>query len=269
MSLGSIQDIGSLRPETLKNELEAVRPEGSGQAFRALLAASAAGKGAINNSAKNVARTAEILQLEMMRSALTLDNSPAPATAVSGGVLNSLLAAYGAGEQKPGGSPEKVSPAVAEVSAGSSSPAPSAPPAVNPAAGPAGPAGSADIATLISRASRRYGVDEGLIKAVIHAESNFKTNAVSHAGAQGLMQLMPATAAGLGVTDAFNPEQNVMAGTRFLKDLLNRYGGDIDKSLAAYNWGPGNVDRGKSRLPQETRDYLVKVKKLYATYSMA
>ena len=125
------------------------------------------------------------------------------------------------------------------------------------------------IAAVIGRASHRYGVEESLIKAVIQVESNFKPTAVSPAGAQGLMQLMPATAAGLGVTDSFNPEQNVMAGTRFLKDLLNRYGGDLDKALAAYNWGPGNVDRGKSRLPPETREYLVKVKKLYATNSMA
>jgi soluble lytic murein transglycosylase-like protein len=80
------------------------------------------------------------------------------------------------------------------------------------------------------------------------------------------MQLMPATAAGLGVSEPFDPEQNIMGGTRFLKDLMNRYGGDLDKTLAAYNWGPGNLSRGKGRLPQETREYLVKVKRLYETY---
>jgi soluble lytic murein transglycosylase-like protein len=80
------------------------------------------------------------------------------------------------------------------------------------------------------------------------------------------MQLMPATARGLGVTDAFDPEQNIMAGTRFLKQLLNRYDGDLDATLAAYNWGPGNVDRRADQLPRETRDYLVKVKQYYAAF---
>jgi soluble lytic murein transglycosylase-like protein len=119
---------------------------------------------------------------------------------------------------------------------------------------------------LIEKASSRYGVDAGLIKAVIKAESGFNPNAVSHAGAQGLMQLMPGTARSLGVSDSFDPEQNVMGGTRFLRDLLNRYNGDLDSALAAYNWGPGNVDKRPDRLPRETRDYLVRVKQLYSSY---
>jgi len=118
----------------------------------------------------------------------------------------------------------------------------------------------------IAKAAQRYGVEPELIKAVIKAESNFNPRAVSTAGAQGLMQLMPATARGLGVSNSFDPEQNVMAGTRFLKGLLDRYNGDIDSALAAYNWGPGNVDRRPDRLPRETRDYLVKVKENYASY---
>ncbi|WP_041971065.1 lytic transglycosylase domain-containing protein [Geobacter sp. OR-1] len=120
---------------------------------------------------------------------------------------------------------------------------------------------------IISRASQKYGVDEALIKAVIKVESNFKQSAVSQAGAQGLMQLMPATAKGLGVSDSFNPEQNIMAGTRFLKDMINRYHGNLDSALAAYNWGPGNVDKkGTVSLPQETRAYLAKVKTYYNQY---
>ncbi|OGU25802.1 MAG: hypothetical protein A2X85_16560 [Geobacteraceae bacterium GWF2_54_21] len=121
---------------------------------------------------------------------------------------------------------------------------------------------------IIDKASRRYGVDTSLIKAVIKAESNFNPQAVSHAGARGLMQLMPATARSLGVNDSFDPEQNVMAGTRFLGDLLQRYNGDLDSALAAYNWGPGNVDKRPDRLPRETRDYLVKVKQHYTSYSV-
>jgi soluble lytic murein transglycosylase-like protein len=120
---------------------------------------------------------------------------------------------------------------------------------------------------IISKASRRYGVDVGLIKAVIKAESNFNPNAVSHAGARGLMQLMPGTARSLGVSDSFDPEQNVMGGTKFLRDLLDRYNGDIDSALAAYNWGPGNVDKRSGRMPAETRSYLVRVKQLYSSYS--
>lgn len=119
---------------------------------------------------------------------------------------------------------------------------------------------------IIAKASRRYGVDVGLIKAVIKAESNFNPNAVSHAGARGLMQLMPGTARSLGVSDSFDPEQNVMGGTKFLRDLLERYNGDVDSVLAAYNWGPGNVDKRSGRMPAETRSYLARVKQLYASY---
>lgn len=126
---------------------------------------------------------------------------------------------------------------------------------------------SAPIDQIVAKASHRYGVDADLIKAVIKAESNFNPRAVSHAGAQGLMQLMPATARGLGVGNPFDPEQNIMGGTRFLRDLLERYSGDLDSALAAYNWGPGNVDRRPDRLPRETRDYLVKVKQYYAAFT--
>jgi soluble lytic murein transglycosylase-like protein len=123
------------------------------------------------------------------------------------------------------------------------------------------------LEAIITRASNRYGVDAGLIKAVVKAESGFNPNAVSHAGAQGLMQLMPGTARSLGVNDSFDPEQNVMAGTRFLSDLLKRYNGNLDSALAAYNWGPGNVDRKPDQLPRETREYLARVKQIYSSYT--
>jgi soluble lytic murein transglycosylase-like protein len=95
---------------------------------------------------------------------------------------------------------------------------------------------------------------------VIRAESGFDSRALSPAGAQGLMQLMPGTAREMGVADPFDPEQNVMGGTRYLKQMLGRYGGDLEKALAAYNWGPGNLDRGDGRLPGETRRYIARIK---------
>jgi hypothetical protein len=127
--------------------------------------------------------------------------------------------------------------------------------------------GDGGVETLINRASKRYGIDAGLIKAVIRAESNFNPRAVSSAGAEGLMQLMPGTARGLGVSNSFDPEQNIMAGTRFLKDMLDRYDGDLNSALAAYNWGPGNVDKKTGALPRETREYLARVNKYYAEYA--
>jgi soluble lytic murein transglycosylase-like protein len=99
---------------------------------------------------------------------------------------------------------------------------------------------------------------------VIQAESSFNHQAVSPAGAQGLMQLMPATAKELGVDNPFDPEQNVMGGTRYLKSLLDRYEGDLDKALAAYNWGMGNLERNPDALPAETRNYQSKVKTFLA-----
>jgi hypothetical protein len=115
---------------------------------------------------------------------------------------------------------------------------------------------------LIKEAARRHQVPEGLIKAVIKVESDFNPRATSHAGAMGLMQLMPGTARDLGVRCAYNPAENIEGGTRFLRDLLDRYGGNVPMALAAYNYGPGNIDRGRP-LPRETRNYLEAVGRLY------
>ncbi len=118
-----------------------------------------------------------------------------------------------------------------------------------------------EIEQLIDRVADQVSLAPELIRSVVHAESDFTADAVSAAGAQGLMQLMPATAEELGVRDSFDPLQNLLGGSRYLKQLLDKYDGDLDHALAAYNWGPGNVDReGLDNMPQETRNYLLRVK---------
>jgi soluble lytic murein transglycosylase-like protein len=147
--------------------------------------------------------------------------------------------------------------------------------AAKPAAEPA-PAPSAGGTTekltseqldkLVKKVAQALNMDPNLIKAVIKAESNFNPKAVSKAGAKGLMQLMPGTAKELGVKDPFNPVENVWAGARYLKKMLDRHSGNINNALASYNWGPGNFDRhGKQRLPGETRRYITTVNKHYAS----
>jgi soluble lytic murein transglycosylase-like protein len=118
---------------------------------------------------------------------------------------------------------------------------------------------------LVQKVALALNMDPNLIKAVIKAESNFDSKAVSRAGAQGLMQLMPATARELGVKDPFNPVENIWGGARYLKKMLDRHSGNINNALASYNWGPGNFDRhGTTRLPGETKRYITTVNKHYA-----
>lgn len=130
---------------------------------------------------------------------------------------------------------------------------------------------------LIEQASRKYGVPESLIKAVIDTESSFNPQVVSSAGAKGLMQLMDGTAQGLGVSDSFDPAQNIDAGTKYLSYQLKRFNGQEKMALAAYNAGPGRVSRlGVSNdaelmnninsLPEETRKYISKVQNARSKY---
>lgn len=121
------------------------------------------------------------------------------------------------------------------------------------------PAGS-DLHQLAADAARRHGLDPELVLAVVSVESAFRPTAVSPKGAQGLMQLMPGTARQLGVADPFDPAANLDGGARYLSALVARYGGDLTKALAAYNAGPGAVDKHRGVPPyRETRAYVKKV----------
>lgn len=117
---------------------------------------------------------------------------------------------------------------------------------------------------LVREASNRHRVDPALVRAVIETESNWNPSAVSRKGAIGLMQLIPATAQRFGVSDVFNPRQNIEGGVQYLKGLLERYNGNLDLALAAYNAGEGAVDRAHG-IPafRETRDYVQKVQDAY------
>jgi soluble lytic murein transglycosylase-like protein len=114
--------------------------------------------------------------------------------------------------------------------------------------------------SLINRASDKYNLPADLLKKVIQTESNFDPNVVSSAGAQGLMQLMPATAKWLGVTNPFDPAQNIEGGSKYLHNMLDKYNGDVTLALAAYNAGPGNVDKFGGVPPfEETQNYIKKI----------
>ena len=122
----------------------------------------------------------------------------------------------------------------------------------------------------INAASSTHKLDKALIRAVIHAESNFDPHALSRSGAKGLMQLMPPTAKELGVIDAFDVKANVMAGSEYLSKMLSRYHGDLDFALAAYNAGPANVKKYRGIPPfAETRAYVKRVKILLGRYQSA
>jgi soluble lytic murein transglycosylase-like protein len=140
-----------------------------------------------------------------------------------------------------------------------------APPATAQAAsGPQVPGG---FGQMVQQAAQKYGVDPALIAAVMETESKFNPDAVSQAGARGLMQLMPATARGLGVTDASDPKQNILGGAKLLGILSDKYKGDIKLTLAAYNAGSGAVDKHGGIPPYgETRKYVPLVLAAYERF---
>lgn len=215
----------------------------------------------------------QLLQLQLLQSLDTVQDTQAGfgSSAGAGGdfaqLLETLLAGSGSETAPAGG---KVIPA-SELLARTASPAAFGRSMLDRASpAPARMSAPADYDAYIESAGRRHGVDASLVKAVIQAESDFDASAVSRAGAKGLMQLMDSTGQGLGVRDPFDPRQNIEGGTRFLSNLLQKYNGNEGVALAAYNAGPGRVDRLGIRtdadlqdklrlLPKETQKYVSRV----------
>lgn len=125
---------------------------------------------------------------------------------------------------------------------------------------------SHDYDAYIEEASNLYGIPVAFIKAVIKIESNFNPRAVSRVGAMGLMQLMPATAEHMRVTDPFDPHQNILGGTRYLRRLSDRYDGDINLILSGYHAGPGNVEKAGGIPFEKTQQYVRNVYSWYVRY---
>ena len=124
--------------------------------------------------------------------------------------------------------------------------------------------GSVELESLVQEAGRRHDVDPELIRAVMRQESGFNPLAVSRKGARGLMQLMPETAKRLGVQDVFDPAENVLGGAKLLRQLMDRYQGDLDLALAAYNAGEGAVEKYGGLPPySETVDYVGRITQAY------
>lgn len=171
-----------------------------------------------------------------------------PYSATMYGVASMPLLSYAPGTTPPTGVPNAVVPGVAAV--GGAGPAGSAP------AGAVGP----HLEPIIGEMASKYDVPAWLVRNVIRQESGGNPNARSPVGAMGLMQLMPGTAAELGVADAYDPRQNVEGGTKYLRRMLDMFGGDYEKAVAAYNAGPGAVQRFGGVPPyDETRHYVRRI----------
>ena len=128
-------------------------------------------------------------------------------------------------------------------------------------AGVTGKTNYTELKDIIDSCAEKYNIDSELIRAMIQVESGWDTQAVSNKGAQGLMQLMPRTAAMLGVNNPFDPAQNIEGGVRYISDLTDKYRGDIEKALAAYNAGPTRVDSGN--IPEVSKRYVKNIMSIY------
>jgi soluble lytic murein transglycosylase-like protein len=154
-----------------------------------------------------------------------------------------------------------------DLSSPSASPVPAGQPG---AAVPTSPLSAPALHQVVDSASAAYHLDPDLVNSVIHAESGFNSRAVSPKGARGLMQLMPGTANQLGVNDAFDPQANVTGGSRYLRELLERYNFDLIKALAAYNAGPERVEQYRGVPPfHETQAYVARIVHEYNTKKIA
>jgi len=211
----------------------------------------------------------QMMQLQMMSSATGACENREQDSSLDSGfalVLASVLAAAGSGS----GGASYMPGVLRTYGSGSTYPAVSvAKQQHNRPEGEVVYPAEAGIDAMISRVSEKYDLDPALLKAVVKVESGFNPRAVSNAGAMGLMQLMPETAASLGVKNPFNSSENLEAGTRYLKSMLDRYSGNVDLALAAYNAGPGAVQKHGGIPPyRETLAYLQRVNQSRLEYTV-
>jgi soluble lytic murein transglycosylase-like protein len=195
-----------------------------------------------------------VSQLQAMLAGATASSAPAAAPSAGAAGFSSALADASSAAALGGTGDGATAPATL---ASLSSPLGALPAATTPSAGGAGLPSSVPYAAQITAAARANGLDPALLAGLIKQESGFNPNAGSAAGARGLAQLMPATAAALGVTNALDPTQSIEAGAKYLKRQLDAFGGDVTKALAAYNAGPGAVRRFGGVPPYaETQNYV-------------